>query len=330
MGRGKNVAILAGGMSQERVISLQSAEQLQQWLATTKYTPYVIDVQGSSWTYTRPDGRCVQVDKNSFTIPSNEGDIALDIAFLTTHGTPGENGLLQGYLELMQIPFTTGGTFTQAVSFHKSACKSYLRGVVPLLPSIAIKNLAELDHERVERELGYPLFVKPNDNGSSVGVVKVHNVDELHAAVAKVFELSNDIMLEKSCTGVELSCGVVQLGERMILLPVAEIISPSEFFDYKTKYDGSSQEIVPARIPQPTSKLVQAYTEAAYQKLGCRGMARADYILFDGTPYFLEINTCPGLTSESIIPKQVRACGRTMGDLLVEMLDAILLQSGRN
>lgn len=323
MQSGKNVAILAGGTSQERVISLLSAEQVQHWLEATEYKPYIIDVQGASWLYTLPDGRSVQVDKNTFSLPFREGIISLDLAFLATHGTPGENGLLQGYLEMMNIPFTTGNTFSQAISFHKSACKRYLKGVVPLLPSIDLQRVEDLDIEQVFREIGFPLFVKPNDNGSSVGVTKVNNPNELHAAVRAVFELSSDVMLEKYCPGTELSCGMVQLGTRQISFPIAEIIAPSEFFDFKTKYDGTSQEIVPARIPEPTSNLIQAYTATAYTRLGCNGLARADYILHDGTPYFLEINTCPGLTSESIIPKQVAALGRTMPELLTELLDSL-------
>ena len=283
--KGKKVAILAGGTSQERVISLLSAEQLQRWLSETDYKSYIIDVQGASWIYTLPDGRNLQVDKNTFSLPLPEGTLPLDMAFITTHGTPGENGLLQGYLELMQIPFTSGETFTQAISFHKSACKRYLQGVVPLLPSIEIKRFEDLDIEQVVREIGFPLFLKPNDNGSSVGVVKVHNANELHKAALSVFEISSDIMLEKFCPGTELSCGMIQIGARQLSFPVAEIISPSEFFDFKTKYDGSSQEIVPARIPLPTAQLVQQYTADAYTRLGCRGMARADYILCDGVPY---------------------------------------------
>ena len=245
--KGKKVAILAGGTSQERVISLLSAEQLQRWLSETDYKSYIIDVQGASWIYTLPDGRNLQVDKNTFSLPLPEGTLPLDMAFITTHGTPGENGLLQGYLELMQIPFTSGETFTQAISFHKSACKRYLQGVVPLLPSIEIKRFEDLDIEQVVREIGFPLFLKPNDNGSSVGVVKVHNANELHKAALSVFEISSDIMLEKFCPGTELSCGMIQIGARQLSFPVAEIISPSEFFDFKTKYDGSSQETVHSR-----------------------------------------------------------------------------------
>ena len=320
---GYNVAILAGGTSQERVISLLSAEQLQNWISGTRYTPYVIDVQGSSWTYTLPDGRCVQVDKNTFSLPLPDGMLPLDLAFISTHGTPGENGLLQGYLELMHIPFSTGSAFAQAISFHKSACKRYLQGIVPLLPSLDIHRFEDLDIETIKRDIGFPLFVKPNDNGSSVGVKKVRNGNELHQAVLETLEISADIMLERFCPGTELSCGMVQIGSRVTTFPVAEIVSPSEFFDFKTKYDGSSQEIVPARIPLPMSERVQHYTAAAYERLGCRGMARADFILHDGTPYFLEINTCPGLTAESIVPKQVRALGREMPDLLVEILDAM-------
>ena len=320
---GNHVAILAGGTSQERVISLLSAEQLQKWLAGTPYTPYIIDIQGASWTYTLPDGRCVQVDKNTFSLPLPDGAVALDLALISTHGTPGENGLLQGYLELMNIPFSSGNTFTQAVSFHKSACKRFLQGVVPLLPSLDIRRFEDLDLEAIRREIGFPLFVKPNDNGSSVGVKKVRNGNELHQAVSETLQISADVMLERFCPGTELSCGMVKIGNRTTVFPVAEIRSPSEFFDFKTKYDGSSQEIVPAEIPLPMSERVQQYTAAAYERLGCRGMARADFILHDGTPYFLEINTCPGLTAESIVPKQVRAMGRAMPDLLVDLLDSM-------
>lgn len=320
----KNIAILAGGTSGERPISLKTAAQIAVWLEQTNYTPWVIDVQHGVWLYSAEDGETVSVDKNDFSLSLREGRVNFCAAFIATHGTPGENGLLQGYLEMMRIPYTTGDTFSEALTFHKSACKAFLRGVVPLIPSIDLRTPEQLDAERVREELGYPLFVKPNDNGSSVGVRKVHREEELLEAVLYAFTQGADVMLERGVQGVEVSCGMVSLRGEHLVFPITELISPVEFFDFQTKYDGSTQEITPARISEEVAGKVRQYTSSAYERLRCRGIARADFIIEGNTPYFLEINTVPGMTDQSIVPQQVRAMGCSMPALLAELLDEIV------
>ena len=255
-----NVAILAGGTSGERPISLQTAAQMARWLQGTRYTPWIIDVQYRDWQYTAPDGECTQVDKNDFSLPLPQGRIPLHVALLATHGTPGENGLLQGYLELMQIPYSTGSTFAQALSFHKAACKHYLTGLVPMAPAIELQRGEPVDAARIIAQLGLPLFIKPNDNGSSVGVSKAHTEAELTLAIEEAFRCSSDLLIEGALTGTEVSCGIVRLGGELTVLPITEIVPPDEFFNFQSKYDGSSQEITPARIAPEVAAQVGQYT----------------------------------------------------------------------
>ncbi len=324
-----NVAILAGGTSGERPISLQTAAQMARWLQGTRYTPWIIDVQYRDWQYTAPDGECTQVDKNDFSLPLPQGRIPLHVALLATHGTPGENGLLQGYLELMQIPYSTGSTFAQALSFHKAACKHYLTGLVPMAPAIELQRGEPVDAARIIAQLGLPLFIKPNDNGSSVGVSKAHTEAELTLAIEEAFRCSSDLLIEGALTGTEVSCGIVRLGGELTVLPITEIVPPDEFFNLQSKYDGSSQEITPARIAPEVAAQVGQYTRLAYQRLQCRGFARVDYIVVGETPYFLEINTVPGMTAESILPRQVACAGRSMTETLCTLLDELITPSGR-
>lgn len=319
----KNIAILAGGTSGERSISLLTAQQIFLWLQQIGYTPWIIDVQNASWQYTAPNGKAFQIDKNSFSLPLPQENIAFHAAFIATHGTPGENGLLQGYLDLMQIPYSTGDTSTQAISFHKSACKAYVHDLAPTMPAIILEQPDLLDAKLVQETLGYPLFVKPNDNGSSVGVMKVHNESQLQLAVQNAFNQATDIMIEKALNGTEVSCGMVKINNKNIVFPITELVSPAEFFDFTTKYNGATDEITPARINPNVALRIAKITEAIYDRLRCKGFARADYIIQNDTPYFLEINTIPGMTSESIIPKQVHAAGYTMPQLLALLMQEI-------
>lgn len=318
----RNIAVLCGGTSGEREISLLTAGQVVDWLRECgQYEPYMVDVQGASWRYAEADGGAYDVDKNTFGLSLPKGYVQFEAAFIANHGTPGENGLLQGYLEMMGIPFTTGGVFTEALTFHKSACKRYLAGLVPMAESVDLHSEDVLDVEAVSAKLGYPLFVKPNDNGSSVGVHRVASAEELPRAVDEAFSVSQDVMLEQGIAGREISCGMVCLGGRDVVLPLAEIVSPAAFFDYQTKYDGSTQEICPAPIPEEEAERIRGYMRTIYHRLGCRGMARADFIVADGVPYFLEINTVPGMTAQSIVPRMVRTMGWSMPELLGQLVD---------
>lgn len=315
-----NVAILAGGTSAERPISLQTGSQIASWCEGSEFRPFLIDVQGVSWLYADAEGQHFSMDLNTMSLPLPGATVRFDVAFLATHGTPCENGLLQGLLDLHALPYTTGGTLAQSLSFHKGACKRFLAGEVPMAESVEITTPVRADLEAVCEELGYPLFVKPTDNGSSVGVRAVHSADELGPAVEFALENGYSVLLERAIRGTEVSCGMVCLEGEDTVFPITELVSPAEFFDYQTKYDGTTQEITPARIPDSVAREIGEYTRRVYHLLGLRGLARADYIIENGTPYFLEINTIPGMTSHSIIPQQVRAHGWSMESLLPRLL----------
>ncbi|PID90411.1 MAG: D-alanine--D-alanine ligase [Bacteroidetes bacterium] len=318
---GKAIAILTGGLSGERPISLASAKQVEEWLAQAGYNPYIIDIRGFQWTYTDGTGRQYQFDASSFTLPLADGRIDFCAAMIAIHGDPGENGVLQGYLQMQGIPFTTGDVLAQSLSFHKGACKQFLQGIVPMAPSIETDCLSKIDAQAIDEKLGYPLFVKPNDNGSSVGVQKVKAKDQLLPAVNQALANANSIIIERALEGIEVSCGMVQLNGKDTVFPITQLIAPAEFFDYQSKYDGSTQEITPAPIAANTAEQIANYTKAIYHRLNLKGIARADYIIQDDTPYFLEINTVPGMTSESILPQQVAAHGWTMEDLLLQLIE---------
>lgn len=313
----KAIAILAGGNSAERTISLQSGEAMRGWLEQTDYAPWLVDVHERDWLVQLANGETTPVDLNSFSFTHNNVRIPFAGALLAIHGTPGENGMVQGYLEMMNIPFSTGDTFTEALTFHKTACKRYVADLVATPRFVQIVRRGESDVYSLERQLGYPMFVKPNASGSSVGVHKAHNRAELVSALKAAFSLGEDVLVEEAIEGTEVSCGLVGLAGELTVFPITELVSPAEFFDYTTKYDGSTDEITPARIPAEVALRIAEASRAIYRRLRCRGIARVDYMIDkEGKPYFLEINTVPGMTKESIVPKQVRAMGQTMPGLL--------------
>lgn len=328
MDRTINVAILSGGCSAERTIALSSAAEMYKWLQLPTYKPWLIDVREKNWVV-MVEKKEIPVDLNRFAFTLNSNEIIFDVAMLAIHGTPGENGLIQGYLDLKGIPYSTGNTFTEAISFHKCACKLYVNDIVPTAKHVQILKRANADVYDIERRLQYPMFVKPNSNGSSVGVGKAHSRAELVSALKAAFAIGDDIMVEQAISGTEVSCGLVSINDNLIVFPITELVSPSEFFDYTAKYDGSTQEITPARIPTEVAQKISCYSRAVYKRLGCRGIARIDYIIEGNTPYFLEINTVPGMTSESIVPKQVRAMGQTMPEILSLLVQEMIKKNSR-
>lgn len=318
-----NIAVLGGGYSEERSVALSSAEEVYKWLQQTPYTPWLIDVREQEWV-AKVQGQELPVDLNRFALTVGGECVTFDAALISIHGTPGENGLIQGYLDLKGIPYSTGNTFTEAISFHKCACKAYVDDIVPTARHVQIVRRADADVLAIEHRLKYPMFVKPNANGSSVGVTKAHDRAGLVAGLKAAFALGDDVMVEQAIGGREVSCGLVALSGNIIVFPITELVSPAEFFDYTTKYDGSTQEITPARISTETAHKISSFSRAIYKRLNCKGIARIDYIIDGDTPYFLEINTVPGMTSESIVPKQVRAMGQTMPEILGLLVQEML------
>jgi len=312
----RTIAIVAGGDSSEYEISVKSANEVL-GLISGKYNVYLIMIRGTAWYWEDPKGRRFNIDKNDFTLLTDDQKISFDAVFIAIHGTPGENGLLQGYLDMMKIPYTSCSAFCSALTFNKQACKLYLKEYgIPMARNILFRRVTMPDTGSIISKTGLPCFVKPNDSGSSFGVSKVKSREELPAAIEAAFRESDEVMVESFMNGREVACGVVRANGKGIILPVTEIISSNEFFDYEAKYTpGKSAEITPADMPDDLINRIQLLSSRVYEILGCKGIVRVDFIVVDDNPFFLEINTVPGMTMESIIPRQANAAGIGLEDL---------------
>jgi D-alanine-D-alanine ligase len=312
----RTIAIVAGGDSSEYEISIKSAVEVEK-LLSAKYLAYIIMIRGTNWYWEDRKGRYHSVDKNDFSLKVDDSRIRFDAVFVAIHGTPGENGLLQGYFDMMQIPYSGCSSFCSALTFNKQACKLFLKeyGIL-MAKNILIRKMNIPDSSSIIAQTGLPCFVKPNDSGSSFGVTKVKTHDELPAAIETALNESDEVMVEAFMDGREVACGVVKVKGKAIVLPVTEIISKNEFFDYEAKYTpGKSDEVTPAEMPEEITNEVQDLSSNIYDLLGCKGIVRVDFIIVDGKPYFLEINTVPGMTEESLIPKQANAAGIELSEL---------------
>lgn len=320
-----NVAIIAGGPSAERGISLKSAKTIANHLPGDKYKAYTIDLSSDGWIETQQG---LKVDLNTFSLLKKDGSVMLrfDFAFIIIHGTPAEDGKLQGYLEMLKIPHSSCGVLASALTFNKQMCKDHLRQYnIPMAESMLVTSIP--DRKTVEEKgIHPPFFVKPNNNGSSYGVTKVKSWESLQNAVSTALEYDHEVMIERALQGREYSCGVVREGKKRHVFPVTEIIPKGEFFDYAAKYEGESQEITPADLPPDLSAQCQQLSDRLYQILGCRGMVRFDYILENGKFHLLEANTTPGMSEASIIPQQAKAYGWTIG----KMLDVVVTDCMEN
>ena len=322
----RTIAIVAGGDSSEYEISVKSAREAAK-LLSPKYESYIIMIRGTSWYWEDQKGRYFTVDKNDFTLKTDEQRIRFDAVFIAIHGTPGENGLLQGYFDMMQIPYSSCGAFCSALTFNKQATKLYLKEYgIPMAGNLLFRKENIPDPGSIIKETGLPCFVKPNDSGSSFGVTKVKSIEELPAAIETALKESNEVMVEAFMDGREVACGVVKVKGKIMVLPVTEIISRNEFFDYEAKYTpGKSREVTPAELTEEMSNRIQDLSSRIYEILGCKGIVRVDFIIVAGEPFFLEINTVPGMTEESIIPKQAKAAGIDLGELYSMVIEDLFL-----
>ena len=312
------VALLAGGNSSEREIALNSAKQIAQALDASKYDVKVIDLHHRNMTYTAPDGTEWEVDKNDFSLTVAGEKTLFEYALIIIHGTPGEDGKLQGYLDMMGIPYSSCSQTSSTITFDKISTKRAVAGRgINLAREIFICKGDKVDPQAIVDELGLPIFVKPNASGSSFGVTKVTSVDQIDAAIEAAFAESDQVLIEECIVGREFGCGVVVTEEKEILLPITEIVSKRDFFDYEAKYtEGLSDEITPAQISDEIKAKLNRMTLEAYRACRCSGIVRIDFIVTEaGEPYLIEINSIPGMSSGSIVPKQVREAGMTLGQL---------------
>ena len=316
------IAVLAGGNSSEYEISIGSAAQIMGVIDRTKYMPYLISVQGTRWFHKMENGTEAEVDKNDFSLFLDGRKIRLEYALILIHGTPGEDGLMQAYFEMMGIPFSSGGFLASAITFDKSVCKRMVApSGIAMAREILLTQGDRIDADAVVAQLGLPLFVKPNASGSSCGVSKVKSVEELIPAVETAWKEGGQVIVEEFIAGTEVSCGVMVVGGKPTLFPATEIVSKKEFFDYEAKYTpGMSEEITPARISDAEMKEVQRLSLLVYRMLRCRGVARVDFIIQSGIPYMIEINTVPGMSAGSIIPKQAAAIGMSLTELFNQII----------
>lgn len=326
----RKIALVYGGDSSEWEISVSSGKNVASVLDRSKYEIYEILLRGEDWSLCDPaqEKACPvsPVDKSDFSCTVDGKKVKFDQALIMVHGTPGENGIFQKYLEEVGVPFTTCSSGISALMFDKYACKNQLRNAgIPLAKDVNLEKGDSFDPEEVVAKLGLPVFVKPNDGGSSFGVTKVKRVEDLEEAVANAFKEGSSVLIEEFIPGRELTDGVFSRKGEIIPLPPTEIISENEYFDYEAKYFGKSREVCPAGITEEQRAVVWDYTTRIYRHFQGRGMIRVDYIMKpSGEVYFLEINPVPGMTKMSLVPAQIRAAGYDLSDVMDTILDETL------
>lgn len=311
-----NIAVVMGGYSDESVISIRSGQLIINNLDRTKYNPFEIHILPNGWNVLL-DGQQYPINRGDFSFEKDGQKIIFDVIINTIHGTPGEDGHLQAYWELLEIPYTGCGFYQSALTFNKRDTLSVLSKFnIPKANSIYLTKGDVINPQEIVAQLGLPFMVKPNQSGSSLGVSKVNDPAELDKALEFAFAEDNDILLESFLKGTEVSVGVLNLNGKITVLGITEIVSHNDFFDYEAKYLGKSEEITPARLDAATEQRVREMAAKAYEVLGMSGFSRTDFIIVNGMPHFIEMNTNPGLSPQSIFPQQAQHAGIPFGDLL--------------
>lgn len=324
----KNIGIVYGGYSSEIVVSRKSAEGIQSFLDTSLYNIFPVLITDKKWTVVL-ENQEIDIDKNDFTFTQNNQKISFDCLYITIHGTPGEDGLLQGYLKMLGIPHTTSDVLPAALTFNKFTCNTYLKGFgVAVADSVLLRKGMTYNQDDIAEKIGIPCFVKPNAGGSSFGISRVNTQDELNPAINKAFEENDEALVERFMQGTEVTCGIYKTTTKEIVMPLTEVISKNEFFDFEAKYNAEKAiEITPARISKELTEKIQKITSLIYDILKCKGIVRVDYIITDEKIFLLEVNTTPGMTPTSFIPQQVEAMGLTMKEVMNEVIEDAILRN---
>ena len=320
----RTIAIVAGGDTSEYEVSLRSAQGIYSFIDKEKYTLYIIGMRGLDWHVQLSEGKTLPIDRNDFSFTKESGEkVKFDFAYITIHGTPGEDGRLQGYFDMLHIPYSCCGVLTAALTYDKFACNQYLKSYgVRIADSLLLRTGQSISDEDVVEKIGLPCFIKPSLGGSSFGVTKVKTREEIQPAIAKAFAEAREVMVEAYMPGTELTCGCYKTRDKSVVFPITEVVSHNEYFDYKAKYDGESDEITPARISDNLTDRVKKLTSAIYDILGAQGIIRVDYIITEGEKInLLEVNTTPGMTATSFIPQQVRAAGLDITDVMTDIIE---------
>ena len=325
----KIIAIVAGGDSSEHDVSLRSAAGIYSWIDKEKYDVYIVEISHEGWYAHLPSGKLSPVYRHNFSFKDEWGkDVKPDYAYITIHGTPGEDGTLQGYFDLISVPYSTSGVLIESLTFNKFALNQFLKNFgVKVAEDMLVRKGQEVDPKQVVATVGLPCFIKPNAGGSSFGVTHCKTIDDVIPSIEKAMNESDEVLIESELKGTAISNGVYRTKSGGLkVLPITEVVPKTDFFDYDAKYNGLVEEITPARLSEETTKRVQALTGAIYDILGASGIIRIDYIIGkneagDDVVNMLEINTTPGMTATSFIPQQVRAAGMEMHDVLNEIIE---------
>lgn len=317
------IAIVARGDTSEYEISLRSAQGIYSFIDKEKYTLYIVGMHGLDWHVRLDDGRILPIDRNDFSFQLDGQKVKFDFAYITIHGTPGEDGRLQGYFDMLHIPYSCCGVLAAALTYDKFACNQYLHAYgVRIAESLLLRQGQTITDDEVVEKIGLPCFIKPSLGGSSFGVTKVKTREQIQPAIAKAFDEAQEVLVEAFMDGTELTCGCYKTRDKSVVFPVTEVVSHNEYFDYKAKYNGESDEITPARISDELSDRVKKLTSAIYDILGAQGIIRVDYIVTGGDKInLLEVNTTPGMTVTSFIPQQVRAAGLDIKDVMTDIIE---------
>lgn len=324
----KKIALVTGGYSGEAVISYKSAETIQKNLDKEKWDCYLIDINPQGWFYQQGDKK-ISIDKNDFSLTVDGGKINFDAVLVGLHGTPGEDGKLQGYFDCIKIPYTSCDAASSALTFNKryTVAVAGSAGINVARSLQLFKNNAEKPAEILEK-LSLPLFVKPNNGGSSLGISKVNEASQLDAALLKAFKEDDQVLVEEFISGREFTIGVFRSKGNVIALPITEIKSQNEFFDFQAKYEGASEEVTPALVEETVAEKLRVEAKKAYEVFNCRGIVRIDFIFDEtsGNPFLLEINTVPGQSAASIVPQQVKAMGWSLKEFYTALIEECLDQ----
>lgn len=327
----RTVAIIAGGDSSEHEVSMNSAKGIYSFIDKERYNLYIVELSKKAWEAVLADGSRSTVDKNDFSFMDGDKKMKPDFAYITIHGTPGENGILQGYFELLDIPYSTCDVLVSAMTFSKFTLNQYLKGFgIRVAESMLVNKRFGIEDKDVVEKIGLPCFIKPNASGSSFGVTKVKTVEQIQPALQAAFAESDDVMIEAFMDGIELANGCYKTKDKSVVFPITEVVSANEFFDYNAKYKGEVTEITPARLSPELTERVKKLTSAIYDILGCKGIVRIDYIITEGEKInMLEINTTPGMTATSFIPQQVKAAGLDIKDVMTDIIEEGLSKSNK-
>ncbi len=319
----RKIAIVAGGDSSENPVSLRSAATILEYMDKDKYEPYILEIEGKNWQVHVSEGVNAPVDRNDFSFTYNGVKTVFDYAYIIIHGTPGENGVFEGYLRLMRIPFSTCDVLPSALTFNKFVLNKTMKSCkVNVADSRRLRKGDKIDPDKIISKVGLPCFIKPTDGGSSFGTTKVKTREQIIPAVEEAFKENSEIMIESFMQGIEVTNGYYKTRKHEVKLPVTEVVPKTDFFDYDAKYNGKVEEITPARIPDDLRDRIQDLTAKIYDLLGCHGIIRNDYIITDGDKInLLEVNTTPGMTATSFIPQQIRAAGLNLTDVLTEIIE---------